>query len=1237
MTAADRWPIDCSCTCDVAERRSTRTIENSSLAPANLQDASHTFFETGLQIAKKCGAQLTTDFVGSGESLSGYEIELGNGTVFAVVDASEAYTDRRGFPHCLGPFDLEPTRGISPCDLWIEPHSFEERTKTSRGFSLGIAVLQNCPALQALAQALQGKNAHGYLSPLCPVSRSAEIRGIASIPDKACLCAWSYPIDAPCEQGALSVVHDQPWASNASDPDVAFLSLGGFVYFSNKLEVVGIVALVPLGHGSFRLYFGPPQQLSPQWIEKFWAAKRFRRLTLPQFSSLRAEHFRWVRPQFCFIRAHEVLGGRFGSFAYLLGDWAPRVSGGPWWCSSSRAVVPYARRGVSLPQLQAIQAAYVDSGWLEERCRRDARTGQALPQDSYALAEFVVRPTTTPSPPPRDVVPFHLTQSAGAHGVPVEECSYSELANPTGLDVDAFVSHYWGNLFVPTVQALEQHARWMPQQGKGACLVDARYWICLFALNQHHNVHEVGSSPDDAPFNQALKNAPLGAVMVLDAEVLPLQRLWCLFELKRVCVLGKPLELVTEHGVISDIDCSGAMVVELTNIQKELQNISAFRADTSSEEDRMNILFHIANNDHSGLTLHDFSLHVNVTNMINEDAFSDFDLHVTQLLAAPMLRVSRGLRNVASMLRYVGLGASCELEDLVELERLGVDLKANVVRTRFADTSVSLAHVAAFFGHRETLAFLLDCGAPASSVAAHGVTPLHYAARNGNFLDAALLLDHGGCELALTACDGGETPLLWAVIGGHLAVAHLLLDYGGNELSSLANRQGVTPLMAAASSGYLELTALLLDRGGGGLATVTSSDGRTALMHAAQCGHLGVAALLLDYCGVELARVRDKDGWTALMLASRVGHVGIAALLLDRCGDDLVRDTRTNGETSLMWAAVGGYLEVSKLLLDRGGTEVAKTAKSDGHTPLMAAADGGHLDVATLLLDRGGNELARATEDDGWTALTWAVQGGHVEIAALLLERGGDELIAPAPTNGRTPLHHAARGGHLGMSALLLDHGGHELAAAIDHDGWTSLMDAAVGGHVEVAALLLKHGGTNLCEAKDVSGATPLHAAASTGQLKLAAYLVEQGGERIVATTDDCGNTPLHTAALSGQRELVAFLLDHGASPMAENNRGLTAMQVARPAGQRDFAWRLQSPSRSRSALPLKNPSASLSESFASWSRSSVFYSWILRGLAVHLGCWRRCTRKMPAKQQLKEEAHVACCIGTAGDTAEEV
>ncbi len=75
-----------------------------------------------------------------------------------------------------------------------------------------------------------------------------------------------------------------------------------------------------------------------------------------------------------------------------------------------------------------------------------------------------------------------------------------------------------------------------------------------------------------------------------------------------------------------------------------------------------------------------------------------------------------------------------------------------------------------------------------------GLTPLHFAIRQGH-ADAVKLLLESGADLNQVTGGDGTSPLLMAVINGQLDLAMFLLERGANP--RLASDNGVTPLYAA--------------------------------------------------------------------------------------------------------------------------------------------------------------------------------------------------------------------------------------------------------------------------------------------------------------------------------------------------------------------------------------------------------------------------------------------------------
>ena len=63
--------------------------------------------------------------------------------------------------------------------------------------------------------------------------------------------------------------------------------------------------------------------------------------------------------------------------------------------------------------------------------------------------------------------------------------------NPGGVDVDFFVSHYWGHNFRSTLSSLEKFAEKRYKEIGKASADEVVFWICLFALDQHRPGEEV--------------------------------------------------------------------------------------------------------------------------------------------------------------------------------------------------------------------------------------------------------------------------------------------------------------------------------------------------------------------------------------------------------------------------------------------------------------------------------------------------------------------------------------------------------------------------------------------------------------------------------------------------------------------------------------------------------------------------------------------------------------------------
>ncbi|HET8699418.1 MAG TPA: ankyrin repeat domain-containing protein, partial [Gammaproteobacteria bacterium] len=235
-----------------------------------------------------------------------------------------------------------------------------------------------------------------------------------------------------------------------------------------------------------------------------------------------------------------------------------------------------------------------------------------------------------------------------------------------------------------------------------------------------------------------------------------------------------------------------------------------------------------------------------------------------------------------------------------------------------------------------------------------GVTPLVFAARQGDIESAKVLLDHGADVNQQT--EGGWTPLLTAVQNRYYKLAAFLLEHGADP--RIQNEGGWSPLYIATDNrnieggdyptrkpdmDHFEIIKLLIDHGADVNARMHSStetrtifthqwlyeEGATPFLRAAQSSDLPLMKLLLEH-GAD-PKLDTDDGTTPLMVASGIGWV--------------------EGVT-YEWSR-DANLETVKTLLDLGVDVNAHN--SEGRTALMGAAHKGRNEIVQLLVDHGAD------------------------------------------------------------------------------------------------------------------------------------------------------------------------------------------------------------------------------------------------------------------------------------------
>eukprot|EP00256_Glycine_max_P052494 XP_014618843.1 E3 ubiquitin-protein ligase XBAT33 isoform X1 [Glycine max] len=262
------------------------------------------------------------------------------------------------------------------------------------------------------------------------------------------------------------------------------------------------------------------------------------------------------------------------------------------------------------------------------------------------------------------------------------------------------------------------------------------------------------------------------------------------------------------------------------------------------------------------------------------------------------------------------------------------------------------------------------------------------AARDGDLVEAQMLLNCNPCLAKYSTFGGLNSPLHFAAAKGHNEIVALLLENGADVNSR--NYCGQTALMQACRYGHWEVVqTLLLFRCNSIKLQVMRADylsGRTALHFAAVHGHVRCIRLVVAdfvpsalYQAIHAGTDVDRGGGS-----NAKGKHEQSAL------SKFINKTADGGITALHMAALNGYFDCVQLLLDLNANVNAVTYHygtsmdliGAGSTPLHYGACGGNLKCCQILVARGASRLA--LNCNGWLPLDIARMWGRHWLEQLL-------------------------------------------------------------------------------------------------------------------------------------------------------------------------------------------------------------------------------------------------------------
>ncbi|MBX3689782.1 ankyrin repeat domain-containing protein [Dokdonella sp.] len=471
-------------------------------------------------------------------------------------------------------------------------------------------------------------------------------------------------------------------------------------------------------------------------------------------------------------------------------------------------------------------------------------------------------------------------------------------------------------------------------------------------------------------------------------------------------------------------------------------------------------------------------------------------------------------------------------------------------------------------GRPDVVTMLLANGADPAVVDADGNTALHHAARCGNPIIAALLLD---TKLPINAVNHeGRSALAIACGNANWTLAAFLLEHR----AAVDLGEGRPALICACEITDDDPAGVRLLLKHRARLDATGSLGRTALHTAALAGHARIVETLLNAGAAP--NQADQRGTTALMEAARAGSVAaIHALGKRKVEVDRVDDS---GRSALMHACLSRHANdecVRALLglganvdqLDPAGQSALDLAIAAGRWPIIAVL------APDSSLPSAFEFALPETADEQHGHLLDALRFGHWDVAdgfsaavrrwppetttALFLELSKDPALEPA----RRWLFNNGFDMNSGVHSTT-DPFEHLLAqlpetAAVSREALQR--GALFNGRGLLARVLERARGPESTEVRllarelfargaDAFGGTQqypsaLHPAIVAGDVSLVQQLLDHGLDP--NARDSRGNSPLHLAVAADAAAIARALVAAGANPEVANACGETAMGVA--------------------------------------------------------------------------------------------
>ncbi|WP_133128698.1 ankyrin repeat domain-containing protein [Legionella nagasakiensis] len=267
------------------------------------------------------------------------------------------------------------------------------------------------------------------------------------------------------------------------------------------------------------------------------------------------------------------------------------------------------------------------------------------------------------------------------------------------------------------------------------------------------------------------------------------------------------------------------------------------------------------------------------------------------------------------------------------LEQDGIDLINQA--TKSGSTAL---HLAATYGHRNIVEFLVNQGIDINQMGHNGFTALHCAVTHGHRELVEYVVAQDGVDINRPDAKG-RSALHFAVRAGDLELVQYLLAHGADVNHS--DNDGITALHLAAQLGNNDIVQTLITQEGIAIDAIENEFGYTPLHIAAEENHEDVLIGLLN-AGADKEQ-QNESGYTPLQLALQRGNEAAVRSLLDHGADPNNRGN--NKEPPLCIAIRQGNTTLIRMLLDKNAS-----IDMDEHSPFSPFVAAGDKEAIKLLL-----------------------------------------------------------------------------------------------------------------------------------------------------------------------------------------------------------------------------------------------------------------------------------------------